>query len=277
MDKKIAALHTSCRECCFAIKDGKTQTGCEYDRVQQYHDNGVEVLEAYDEKDNEFYIINNKICPYHRDEEWAGQYSKSELKNIVESQIKLRLHAIIISDGSIDEDPSKAIAFKSSVDSLVSQETPPTLLTVISTIGSKQCYKENMAFSRILSPHSDKFDWEIRNVIDESLSTRSHIDLTIDSTKNKSYVYYFVVRSGFEVPEGFSSELTEAIYDKAKMPFFCYPVDSDLNMMLVHKTMHLRQSGNAFGINLEDKIIEFEKGSENFMFKIGEICPSCKA
>ena len=50
---------TSCKDCKFAIYEGKTQTGCEAGRAEIYMEKGM-ALEAYD-KDKEFYVINT-LC-----------------------------------------------------------------------------------------------------------------------------------------------------------------------------------------------------------------------
>ena len=52
---------TSCKDCKFAIYEGKTQTGCEAGRAELYMENGMG-FEAYD-KDKEFYVINT-LCSY---------------------------------------------------------------------------------------------------------------------------------------------------------------------------------------------------------------------
>lgn len=52
---------TSCKDCKFAIYEGKTQTGCEAGRAEVYMENGMG-FEAYD-KDKEFYVINT-LCSY---------------------------------------------------------------------------------------------------------------------------------------------------------------------------------------------------------------------
>lgn len=55
-------LETSCKDCVFAIYDGKTQTSCYADRISKF----ANVTEAYDE-DKEFYVINH-VCNYHTTE-----------------------------------------------------------------------------------------------------------------------------------------------------------------------------------------------------------------
>lgn len=56
------SIKTNCKECAFAIYDGKTQTSCAFDRINKFADKAVP---AYDEE-KEFYVIDT-LCCYYRD------------------------------------------------------------------------------------------------------------------------------------------------------------------------------------------------------------------
>ena len=53
----IKPIHTPCKDCTFAIYEGKTQNGCHLNLLEKYKNKNLEILEAYDEQ-KEFYIIN---------------------------------------------------------------------------------------------------------------------------------------------------------------------------------------------------------------------------
>ena len=72
---KIA--ETSCKDCKFAIYQGKTQTGCEAGRAEVYMEQGIG-FEAYD-KDKEFYVINT-FCSYKIDKKY--DFSLEDIKKI---------------------------------------------------------------------------------------------------------------------------------------------------------------------------------------------------
>jgi hypothetical protein len=57
----------SCKDCCFAIYQDKTQIGCEFDRVSKYK-NIDKLIEAYD-FEKEFYVIDG-FCNLYRTEKW---------------------------------------------------------------------------------------------------------------------------------------------------------------------------------------------------------------
>jgi hypothetical protein len=61
----INPVHTSCKNCVFAVYEQKTQTGCAIKYLDKYKEK-TEVLEAYD-NDKEFYVINDKKCLAYRE------------------------------------------------------------------------------------------------------------------------------------------------------------------------------------------------------------------
>ena len=65
--KEAEGLHTSCKECMFAIYEGDTQVGCSADRLPILRKNNT-VIEAYD-KDREFYVADC-FCNYFRPPKW---------------------------------------------------------------------------------------------------------------------------------------------------------------------------------------------------------------
>jgi cellulose synthase/poly-beta-1,6-N-acetylglucosamine synthase-like glycosyltransferase len=107
---KIA--ETSCKDCKFAIYQGKTQTGCEAGRVETYMENGL-AFEAYD-KDKEFYVVNT-LCSYKIEKKY--DLSVEQIKEIrkksfgiaiyIDNEETEGLEETIASICSIDYDPSK--------------------------------------------------------------------------------------------------------------------------------------------------------------------------
>jgi hypothetical protein len=78
-------IKTSCKNCAFAVYDGKTQTNCLHKRIEKF---GEELVEAYDD-DAEFYVIN-RFCNYYRNKAWG--YSASDIqKTESESAINISL------------------------------------------------------------------------------------------------------------------------------------------------------------------------------------------
>jgi hypothetical protein len=60
-------IKTSCKNCLCSIYEGKTQTGCSFNRIEKFKES---VLEAYDDE-KEFYVIE-RFCNYYRNPKWNG-------------------------------------------------------------------------------------------------------------------------------------------------------------------------------------------------------------
>ena len=266
----INQLHTNCKDCAFAVYSGKTQTGCSAGALDRYRENSAEIIEVYDDDNNEFFVINNKLCSYHREKKWAKKHPKSELLNIVSSQTKSPYHVILVySQESSLEDLSRT------VHSLGHQFNPPNIISVLNMKIEESIYKANMDFEKILTEHEDKFDWRVQNIIDSETTTRQSIDLAIDGTYFKySFPYYIVFECGFEVPDDFSKELHESIVFDGKQVIFASPLEGTFNGMLVNRMLHRKHTGNAFNVHIEDKLEAFEEGIENHLFPISNLCPS---
>jgi hypothetical protein len=82
---QIKAIHTSCKNCVFAIYKDKTQTGCHLDYINKYKGVGSEILEVYDEF-KEFYVINDKKCLGYRENNWFNQFDLQDAD--LDSKIK---------------------------------------------------------------------------------------------------------------------------------------------------------------------------------------------
>ena len=265
----INQLHTSCRDCAFAKYDKSTQVGCDFDRIESYKESGAEVLEAYDENGKEFYVINDRVCIYHRSKEWAKKYPTAELKNIVNAQCKVPFHAIIVhkKGQSLEE-------LESTISSLSNQFNPPTIVSVVNKELGESIYKTNMAIEEIFKKYEESFKWRIQNILDEEKRDRECIDLTIDATYfSFNYPYYITFFSGFSVPEEFTKELHDAVLVNNKQVIVGYGIDKTENCMLVNKIMHRKHTGNAFLIDVEHKILELEEDSEKYFYNIEELCP----
>ena len=117
--------------------------------------------------------------------------------------------------------------------------------------------------------------FSLKNVYDAELDDRSLIDLAFDSSKDKPYPFYICFSVEFDIPENFSKELNDAVLIKMMQIGVGKPIDG-INGLIVSKITHKKHSGNAFLINLEDKVLEFEDDAEKFIYEASDICPSLK-
>ena len=74
----IDPIHTPCKSCVFAQYENNTQTGCALNYIDKYRDAGVEILEAYDDDDNNFYVLNKKKCLGYRESKWFEELNMTD-------------------------------------------------------------------------------------------------------------------------------------------------------------------------------------------------------
>lgn len=68
----IGKARTSCRDCVFAEYNGKSQSGCEFNRLETFQAQG-RLVEAHDDF-KEFNVING-FCNYHRSPSWMTEHN----------------------------------------------------------------------------------------------------------------------------------------------------------------------------------------------------------
>ena len=268
MNNKIKPLHTACMDCIFSEKDGERQVGCSFNKIDLYREKGVEIIEAYDASDNEFFVINDRVCMHKRTAVWAKDYPEELWKSVLQEQIKTRYHAMVIfREGSFVGD------LENTLISLDNQHIPPCLLTIIN--------RSKMAASSLVEKIHEldlDIEWRLQTFLEDELLDRSAIDIVVDTTKNYKIpsIYYVVFEAPFEVPPAFSREMQSYFVDNANHAVFAHP-RKDGNGMLVNFTFHQKHAGNCFDIPLENKIIEFEEEEmQQYIMNIEEICPSLK-
>lgn len=84
---------TACKECLFAIYDGKTQTGCTLGRIEKFQDL-EQVIDAYDDS-KEFYVIKG-ICNAVRQSGWNNDVAD---EGKLRDEIRPRFDVFIDADG----------------------------------------------------------------------------------------------------------------------------------------------------------------------------------
>ncbi len=98
----MTKTYTSCKECIFAVYDGKTQTNCELGRIETYRGKGENVvIEAYD-ADKEFYLINNFKCNCFRNQNYAINRPGQNHAEEVIKENKTKFCFIITADDDIN-------------------------------------------------------------------------------------------------------------------------------------------------------------------------------
>lgn len=67
-------METACKNCVFAKYEGRTQIRCTAGKINDYLQNEVEIIEAYDDE-KDFYVVKGH-CNYFRSDRWLKKYEK---------------------------------------------------------------------------------------------------------------------------------------------------------------------------------------------------------
>jgi hypothetical protein len=279
-DKKneyyLSQVHTSCKSCVFAKYENGEQVDCKLNKLQDYKNADIKIIDVIDEGNDgidRFYVIDGRFCMFYRNEQVMSPYPRDTWETMTKLQTKVPYHAIVI----VNENTSLR-DIKTSLYSLKNQEIQPNFVTIVNKQYAKFAEtKEGIAPSVMLETLQDQefHKFSLKNIYDKEIDDRSLVDLVFDSSKQNPIPFFVVFEAEFDIPEKFSSEFNNAILIEMKQIGVVKPKDH-INGFLFNKTSHNKHSGNAFGINLEDKIAKFEEDGEKFIFEIGDICPSMK-
>lgn len=272
---ELSQVHTTCRNCVFAKYDKNEQTGCKLDKLKDYENAGIPIVSVYDGTGKKFEVINGRFCMFYRSPELMEKMPRDTWEDVVKLQTKVPYHAVLFIEKN-----SSFKTIKLALKKLKNQEQSPNLISLV----NKQYNSYIETPDKFIKP-SDLLDllnsfnfhqYSLKNVYDDELDDRSLIDLTFDSNKEKPYPFYVSFSVEFDIPENFSKELNDAILIKMMQIGVATPVDDGINGMIVNKISHKKYSGNAFNINLEDKVKQYEDDAEKFIYEAIDICPSLK-
>jgi len=237
--KEVGKLHTSCKNCIFAIYKGKTQIECKLEEITHLAENNVEILEAYDEE-KEFYIVNNNKCLKYRESNWkfANDNLYIQMAQIYE-EIALKYHAIIFAGDNM-------IHVSDTLQSLMSQKLPPVFITIVreptSTLLPSELY--------YLLLNKCGISWKVENII-QPYTREQIIDIVVSFTKAPIYA---VFNAGYIVKHRVFSNLNRAIHEDFFKFFYLTP-DENQNGLIVSKRVHEAYQGN-FNKPLIEKLKE---------------------
>jgi hypothetical protein len=101
LENKDNNYETACKECLFAMYDGKTQTGCTLGRIEKFQDLG-KVIDAYDDE-KEFYVIEG-VCNAVRQPSWNNAVAdEGKLRNEIRPRFNVLFAASDITDKILEE------------------------------------------------------------------------------------------------------------------------------------------------------------------------------
>lgn len=247
---QVHDIHTSCKNCIFALYNNITQTGCKLQKLELWEEQGLQILEVYDE-DKEFFVINDKRCPYKRNLRWGQLYPKDEQIEQIEKEVTFRYHAIVFANDDIDET-------NNTINNLAAQSVKPEFITLVRWSNNK--VRPSLF---IESLQNTDVQWKLENITNPSLLYEQVIDMIVTFCKSP---YYGIFHAGFSFPEG---DVTQQLSDiigsintlvKQAIPFILIAPTKDCRCTFIHTITHRVMKGNKTQL-LVDKIKETAKKS----------------
>lgn len=173
IDNKINSIHTSCKDCVFAIYEDKTQINCALQYIELYKSKNIEILEAYD-NDKEFFIINGKKCMGHRENNWFDQFNMKDAdlseKIAKYNETNILNYIIIIDLKNLNLDQLDDICLQ------ISQcKVQPKKVIFIRHIDNEKSFPYDK-IENILKKYEPKYIWRIQTILDDSLTDKNILD-----------------------------------------------------------------------------------------------------
>lgn len=237
----INEIHTSCKNCIFAKYEGITQTGCEFNLIDKYKQNNIEVIEAYDH-DKEFYIINNRKCIHARSVKWASRkkiYNLESKKKEVEKEIVIKYNNYILCSQK-----TSLYEIEQTLQSSNAQRLQPTTNIII----VPKDIELNVALLFNQLSQKRYVNWTIKHLIEES-SLYGGIDIAERTLKS---MHYTVIEAGKKFP---SLDIMENLSNKVVNDFFQYAYIDGGDYKIYSGYVH-NYYGGHFPTKLEEKLPE---------------------
>lgn len=271
-DEIVASVSTtSCRQCVFAEYEGNKQVGCHAGRFEVFNKHGVDLIYVKD-NEKEFYLVKDKACAYFRHidrcQEALKNHTIEELKEKIGSGLKIPYQAMIFfRDGDDLDDLGKRL------DELEAQYVKPSIVSIIDRTHSTEDITPKIVG---LFHNNYKFDvWRTQRVKSTDVPDGSTIDVCYDSTKKEKYFFYIVFEASLPIPDSFSKEIHHSIQQEMKN-FVYLEANKEGIGKTVLKAAHAKYGGNAFDIDLKDKLIHYDDGVD-LIRKVEDLCPSLQA
>lgn len=250
----INKTHTSCKDCVFAIYENNTQTSCKIKELDLLKANNKEILEVYDEE-KEFFVINNTLCYKKRKQEWLDkQLADADLPSIVNAEIAVKCHIIIIANNNIKD-------IKKTLKSVLKQNLKPCYITLIKPFNNTIVNNKVIDLMKELT-----IKWRIE-MLAEEMSNETALDLVVPFVQSDSYL---VFHAGDVIPINTLSDINDAIHNKFKN---FIGLKHNNRLIYMARKVHTHYSG-SLEYNLIDKI--YKDGGEFLILPIKDIVNNFK-
>lgn len=127
---ELKPLHSPCKECVFAKYENNTQVDCHLGLINRYKEKNIEVIEAFDIDEKEFYIVNGKKCSGYKEEDYFTARGFAD-KTLQEKVDYIKSKFIVNYAAVIDIDKLSQKQFVKLLSCLKKAKIPPSQIIVI--------------------------------------------------------------------------------------------------------------------------------------------------
>jgi hypothetical protein len=225
-EQAVNPIATSCCNCVFAEWFDNSQTGCQFDRLGKFEQNGG-VIEKVDGGDRKYYVVYGRFCNTCRDHDWGQKHPRREWRKTVEYDIATRVSVIINAYHS-----TSLHDFAQSLESVLSQTHPATELVVALKGGVPSEYVNAVRAADSPIP------WRVTDISVSPLPCYDEVVRSIKST------YYLVINGGHILPNNYLRTIDHAI-NREMMRFVVLLPDESGNRLLIQTSLHNLLKGNV--------------------------------
>ena len=255
-EEESQVLVTSCKDCVFAIYEGKTQNGCSRGKLDILKNRGVSVVEAED-LTKEFFVVK-AMCFDYRPPEWGDAYEGKEEERLSKEQL-LRYNVGIIID---KDNPLEGI--KSTFESLTSQVRKPNRVIIANNTDESDFKKFVTEIEKKIDNKDDKIQIVIIDLMD-NFHEIDHVDTDcgiVDEMFTKfGNGYYVILKSGSILKENSIQALSDAVgkyqYSVPMITGFNKDIDGLMVQAFIHKFL-----GGSRHFDLKKKAKDFQKADD---------------
>ena len=235
---QVSKIKTSCKNCAFAIYEGKTQISCLHQRIEKF---GNDVVEAYDE-DSEFYVIN-RFCNYYRNRTWG--YSESDIEK-TESESATKFALFLNCQKLFKFDSNDIVTFINSIDYYVDKISVVLFHEMDKDTGIK-CFVSNIAR-------------EINKKITISVCYNTNDFLHNQTVQNQSWFHGVIDSLNFPTKD-FATKINDIVNKETKKVF----TFEDNNVLFINNDTYKVMSYMNESKNYETNIYGLKEHSKQLM------------
>ena len=247
-------LTTACKSCVFANYIGKTQIDCKLGRVAKYREKGVDIIEAEDLEENEFFVLE-AWCNAYREQAWADQHE--DPLSQVKQEYKIVLGFIVLLKGEITDTTSAEDLLSGLVQTLEDikkVEGSPNYVVVVNNSAVPHFSVINKAQECL---EDSDIEYKVSDVLEKNMTDWECIDLVFANLKNG---YYSVLQSGKSPKKNIISLIDDKVNEELDSVGYIKGYDG-INGTTVQAVLHKFLNGH-YEKTLLEKIEAIQKDDD---------------